>query len=230
MNIAIILAAGSGKRMKAGIPKQFIDAGGKPVIIHTLEKFQACVGIDAIVTVCTKDHIGDCKKLVNDWRITKCISVIPGGAERYDSSRIGVNEAKKIASGKEAGTVVLIHDAARPFVTEDVINANIVAALKFGACETAIPVTDTVIRGKNGFSGEILPREDLFRVQTPQSFKLGVISEAFERYDPEADGPVTDDAALVLRLGGKVAIVEGSVSNIKITTPGDLGFLKQTPT
>ncbi|MBO4261849.1 MAG: 2-C-methyl-D-erythritol 4-phosphate cytidylyltransferase [Clostridia bacterium] len=220
MNVAIIMAGGIGKRMNAEKPKQFLPLRGKPVILHSLETFQKCPMIDAIAVVCAEGYIGVCKKLTEENNITKCVSVVPGGAERYDSSRIGVAEASKIADGTDA--VVLIHDAARPFVTEEIIAANITAAEKFGACETAIEMTDTVISGKDGFTEKVVPRESLYRVQTPQSFRLSVIREAFDSYDPETDGPVTDDATLVLRRGGRVAIVKGSAANVKITTPEDL--------
>lgn len=229
MNIAIIMAGGTGKRMNSDIPKQFLTAGGKPVIIHTLEKFQAAESIDAVTVVCAEGYIGYCRELVDAWNITKCLSVIPGGAERYDSSRKGVEEALRIAKSlktNEPDVTVLIHDAARPFIGERIINENIANASALGACETVSPMNDTVIRGKDGFAEAVVDREDLFKVQTPQSFRLDVIKEAFERYDPAVDGPVTDDASLVLRLGGKVALVNGSPLNIKITTPEDLGFFR----
>ena len=222
MNIAIIMAAGSGKRMNSGTPKQFLDAGGKPVIIHTLEKFQNCAAVDAIIIVCAPDYIEHCTSLAEKWGISKCVSVVAGGAERYDSSRLGVKEALRIAKGRKKDTVVLIHDAARPFVTEEIINANAEAARKFGACETAIRMTDTVVCGSNGFAEGTIPRENLYRVQTPQSFRLDLIANAFESYDPKTDGPLTDDASLFLRNGSKVAIVEGSALNVKITTPEDM--------
>ncbi len=222
MNIAIIMAAGAGKRMKSELPKQFIEVNGKPILIHTLEKFQNVDVVDGIVLVCPGDRIGQCKELVEKWQIGKCLSVVAGGNERYDSSRIGVAEALKF--GSDADTVVLIHDAARPFVDSRIIEDNVKAAREYGACETAVEIVDTVLRGKNGFAKEIVNREGLYRVQTPQSFRLDIIKKAFDEYDPARDGKVTDDAALVLRLGGRVAIVRGSPANVKITTPEDLNL------
>ena len=120
---------------------------------------------------------------------------------------------------------MLIHDAARPFVTEEIIKSNIVAAEKWGACETAVAVNDTVICGDNGFMGKIVPRDGLFRVQTPQSFKLGTILAAHEIAENlpenERDG-ITDDASVAALAGFEIKIVAGNNKNIKITTPDDL--------
>ena len=226
MNIAIIMAAGAGKRMRSDTPKQFLLLRGKPVIVHTLEKFQNCAGIDKIIVVCAKGYIDQCKELAEQYNITKCCAVIPGGAERYDSSRNGIAEAEKVSGGCGEDTFVLIHDAARPFVSEEIINENVRAAKLYGACETAVAMNDTVVLGNDGFSEKTVPRDNLYRVQTPQSFRLDVITDAFRSFDPERDGPVTDDATLVLRRGGRVAIVQGSALNIKITTPDDLGFFE----
>ncbi|MBR5005722.1 MAG: 2-C-methyl-D-erythritol 4-phosphate cytidylyltransferase [Clostridia bacterium] len=230
MNFAICLAGGTGSRMGAKKPKQFLTAGGKPIIVHTLSVFEECSQIDGIVVVCVPDWCEYCRKLLEKYGFTKVISVVPGGETRAESSAAGVAEVEAflevrgVTGEKRKRHTVLIHDAARPFITGKIVRDNIKAAKKEGACETVIPVTDTVVAGTDGFADKIVPRQGLFRAQTPQSFRLDVISDAFAKYDPERDGQVTDDAEIVLRAGGKVVFVEGSVKNVKITSPEDLDF------
>ncbi|MBO4362982.1 MAG: 2-C-methyl-D-erythritol 4-phosphate cytidylyltransferase [Clostridia bacterium] len=230
MNFAICLAGGTGSRMGAKKPKQFLTAGGKPIIVHTLSVFEECAQIDGIVVVCVPDWCEYCRKLLEKYGFTKVISVVPGGETRAESSAAGVAEVEAflevrgVTGEKRKRHTVLIHDAARPFITGKIVRDNIKAAKKEGACETVIPVTDTVVAGTDGFADKIVPRQGLFRAQTPQSFRLDVISDAFAKYDPERDGQVTDDAEIVLRAGGKVVFVEGSVKNVKITSPEDLDF------
>jgi 2-C-methyl-D-erythritol 4-phosphate cytidylyltransferase len=216
--------------MGAKKPKQFLTAGGKPIIVHTLSVFEECAQIDGIVVVCVPDWCEYCRKLLEKYGFTKVISVVPGGETRAESSAAGVAEVEAflevrgVTGEKRKRHTVLIHDAARPFITGKIVRDNIKAAKKEGACETVIPVTDTVVAGTDGFADKIVPRQGLFRAQTPQSFRLDVISDAFAKYDPERDGQVTDDAEIVLRAGGKVVFVEGSVKNVKITSPEDLDF------
>ncbi len=230
MNFAICLAGGTGSRMGAKKPKQFLTAGGKPIIVHTLSVFEECAQIDGIVVVCVPDWCEYCRKLLEKYGFTKVVSVVPGGETRAESSAAGVAEVEAflevrgVTGEKRKRHTVLIHDAARPFITGKIVRDNIKAAKKEGACETVIPVTDTVVAGTDGFADKIVPRQGLFRAQTPQSFRLDVISDAFAKYDPERDGQVTDDAEIVLRAGGKVVFVEGSVKNVKITSPEDLDF------
>ena len=230
MNFAICLAGGTGSRMGAKKPKQFLTAGGKPIIVHTLSVFEECAQIDGIVVVCVPDWCEYCRKLLEKYGFSKVISVVPGGETRAESSAAGVAEVEAflevrgVTGEKRKRHTVLIHDAARPFITGKIVRDNIKAAKKEGACETVIPVTDTVVAGTDGFADKIVPRQGLFRAQTPQSFRLDVISDAFAKYDPERDGQVTDDAEIVLRAGGKVVFVEGSVKNVKITSPEDLDF------
>ncbi len=230
MNFAICLAGGTGSRMGAKKPKQFLTAGGKPIIVHTLSVFEECAQIDGIVVVCVPDWCEYCRKLLEKYGFTKVISVVPGGETRAESSAAGVAEVEAflevrgVTGEKRKKHTVLIHDAARPFITGKIVRDNIKAAKKEGACETVIPVTDTIVAGTDGFADKIVPRQGLFRAQTPQSFRLDVISDAFAKYDPERDGQVTDDAEIVLRAGGKVVFVEGSVKNVKITSPEDLDF------
>ncbi len=221
MNYAVVLAGGIGKRMGGNVPKQFMEIDGTPIIVKTLEKFSACDEIDGIVVVSV--DVDTVKKLAVNFGIRKIKAIVPGGKTRRESSFIGCKAVREL--GGADGDIVLIHDAARPFVTEKIILENIEAAKECGACETAVPVNDTVIRGEGGFLGEIVPREGLLRVQTPQSFKLGLIlaaHETAENLSAEEKENITDDASVAAFAGNKVKIVAGNNKNIKITTSDDL--------
>ena len=226
MNIAVILAGGVGTRMGADIPKQFITAGGKPVIIHTLERFAKHGEINGIIVVCVPQWIDYMQKLIVRYSVDKIFTVVPGGSTRRESSLKGALEADRILSEMYGeiydgnGHVLLMHDAARPFVSERIISENIKAALEKGACETVIKVNDTVLRGKGGLAQEIIPRDEIYLVQTPQSFTPGNILRAHR--EVPGDAVITDDAGLVLAMGGEVALVDGARENVKITTPEDL--------
>ena len=233
MNIAIVLAGGTGSRMGAGVPKQFIEIGGKPLVVHTLEKFQESPLIDAIIAVSNRSSVGEYDGLREKYGLTKLVSVVSGGGDRARSSFNGLKAAKKYfekndrgeKSGAAAdGRFVLIHDGARPFVTKEIIGENLRLVREYGACETVIPCNDTLVKGLSGFNSGSVPRGNVFRVQTPQTFRLDVIWEAFEKYDFDCEDPVTDDAELVVRNGGRVALAAGSPLNVKITDPGDLEF------
>ncbi|MBP1588116.1 MAG: 2-C-methyl-D-erythritol 4-phosphate cytidylyltransferase [Clostridia bacterium] len=230
MNIAIVLAGGTGTRMGTEVPKQFIEIDGKPLVAHTLEKFQRSPLIDGIIVVSNRACIGLYDGFSGRYGITKLLAVVCGGRDRARSSFNGVRAARafleKNDNGDADGSFVFIHDAARPFVTEDIIAENYRLAREYGACETAIPNHDTLIKGVDGFNAGRLPRENTFRVQTPQTFRLDVIRDAFGKYDFDCEDPVTDDAELVMRNGGRVAIAAGSPLNIKVTNPGDLEFFR----
>lgn len=224
MNVAIVLAGGVGSRMGSNIPKQFIECGGVPVLARTLRAFSACDEIDGIVVVTLAEGLGETRRIIAEFGIEKVKSVIIGGKTRRESSFNGVLEAKRLGAD-----IVLIHDAARPNVTKRIILDNIAAAAEFGACETAIEVTDTVIRVYDGKMGDVVPRENLFRVQTPQSFKTDIIIKCHEKAAnlPESErAKVTDDAMMVKNAGIDVVIVRGDYNNIKITTSGDLDLIK----
>ncbi|MBR5060120.1 MAG: 2-C-methyl-D-erythritol 4-phosphate cytidylyltransferase [Clostridia bacterium] len=230
MNIAIILAGGTGKRMGAGVPKQFIEIDGKPLVAHTLEVFQKCPLIDGILVVSDRGSVSRYDDVRDRYGITKLLSVVCGGRDRARSSYNGVKAAKKLfdknGSRFPAENIVLIHDAARPFVTESVIEENLRLVREHGACETVIPNNDTLVKGIDGFNAGSISRENVFRVQTPQTFRFDVITSAFDNYDFDCGDPVTDDAELIRRNGGKVALAKGSPLNVKITSPEDLDFFR----
>ena len=213
---AVILAAGSGKRMGADMPKQYLPLCGKPVMVHCLEVFEKSP-VDEIVLVVTPGDEAYCKQdIVDAYHITKVKAIVPGGAERYDSVYQGLRHMQC--------DYVLIHDSARAFVTEDIIKRSIAGAKEYDACVVGMPVKDTIkIADEEGWV-DTTPRRDLvWGIQTPQSFCYTLIYEAYTRLQSCDKTGVTDDAMVVEKMMGKrVKLLEGSYENIKVTTPEDL--------
>lgn len=225
MNVAIVLAGGKGTRMEgADRPKQFTEVCGKPIIVHTLESFNSHSEIHAIVVVCLKEWQENIKSLIEKYNIHKIKWIVEGGATRQESVYNGLKVLEKEI---EAEDVVLIHDGARPLVSHGIITDNILGAREFGAVNTVIPSTDTVLKSGDGrIISEVPARKELFMVQTPQSFKYSIIYKAhnFARTNTVEDA--TDDCQLVFNLGREVHLVQGHRQNIKVTTKEDLVILK----
>ncbi|MCZ6636018.1 MAG: 2-C-methyl-D-erythritol 4-phosphate cytidylyltransferase [bacterium] len=213
---AIILAAGSGRRMGTEVPKQFLDLLGKPVLAHTLQAFEEADCIDAVVLVTASGQVDVCREQFGpDAGFGKVVRVVAGGIERQDSVAEGL-----AAIGADAG-VVAIHDGARPLVRPKEIEAVVEAARKTGAAVLGTQVTDTVKVVNGAQLKKTLDRSRLWAVQTPQAFRVEVIRRAHEA--AKADGFLgTDDTALVERLGETVSVVPGRRDNVKVTTPEDL--------
>ncbi len=210
MNTAIIVAAGSGTRFKSDKPKQFIEINGKPLIVHTLERFQAAGSVDSIVLVLAADQ-GNVFRADN---ITKLSKVVVGGETRAESVANGLKAIPSVTS------VVAVHDGARPFVSVEEIDAVIEKAKTTGAACLVGEVIDTIKTIRGGEIVGTLDRTQLRRALTPQAFQIEVLKKAFENV--ELDETVTDECYLVEKLGHPIAIVEGSSTNIKITRPEDL--------
>lgn len=215
-NCAIILAAGKGARMQANINKQYIKLKGKPILYYTLQAFSQCNLIDDIVIVAAKDEINYCREeVVKKYSIDKVSKIVQGGKERQDSVLKGLEEVENC-------NIVLIHDGARPFVSESIIEDGIKYAKMYGACACGVPPKDTIkIKGENGYSKETLKRQELFCVQTPQTFNYNLIFDCHRKLK-EDNIIVTDDTMVVERYGHKVFLYEGDYNNVKITTPEDL--------
>jgi 2-C-methyl-D-erythritol 4-phosphate cytidylyltransferase len=214
---AVIVAAGKGSRMNMDINKQYVDICGKPVVARTLQVFEDCRWINEIILVINQQDLEFCRvNIVDKYGFRKVKTLVPGGQERQDSVCKGLLQVDTSCS------IVLIHDGARPFVTENCINLSIEAALEFGASCVAVPAKDTVKKAdSNGFAIETPDRSALWLIQTPQTFKYGLILEAHKRaIDDGFEG--TDDAVLVERLGAPLKLVMGSYDNIKITTQEDI--------
>ena len=216
LNIAVIAAAGAGTRMQSGRAKQMIELGGAPLLLHTLKRFEQCASVHEIVLVLQPDLTSEVLAAISRYGLTKIKRVVAGGAERQDSVYRGL----QVISADRAG-IVVVHDAARPFVRPDEISAVIAKARAAGAALMAIPAVDTIKQIKTARVQRTLDRNRIYHAQTPQAFRFSMILEAYEK--ARADGFLaTDDSQLVERLGHRVSIVEGSPINIKITRPFDL--------
>lgn len=225
-NIAIIFAGGSGVRMGAGKPKQFLEVDGRPIIIHTLDIFEDHPAIDEIYIACKEDYIGKLKKLVTRFNITKVKEIVPGGTTALGSAYNALTAAKK---NNEDDAIVLIHDGVRPCITAELIDDVIKATEEVGAVATCTPLFETPVISKGGELVEESPRRaDCYTAQAPQSFRLGAILEAHEetRKDNPEYEDIVDSCTLLRKLGKNVAIVKGPRSNIKVTTPEDLYIFK----
>ena len=215
MNTAIIVAAGSGRRFDSARPKQFLPILGKPLIIHTLERFESCGAIDEIVLVLSESGREEFEVLSLKFEISKLRSVVIGGATRAESVRNGLDA---VASNCD---VVAVHDGARPLVTVDEITATVEKASETGAACLVAAVTDTIKTTRGDEIAGTLDRDKLRRALTPQAFRFEVLRRAFDLGDISE---ATDECYLVEKLGHPIAFVEGSSRNIKITRPEDLMF------
>ena len=224
MNIALIVAAGSGTRMGIDTPKQFVLIKDKPLLYYSVKMFETYPELDAIVIVTNKDNVGLVEEIVKEYSFSKVKAIVVGGDTRQDSVYNGLTKIKEFANDDD---VVLIHDAARPLVNHRIIYDNIKACLEYGAVDTVIQASDTIVKSSDGSGVDELPlRKELYQAQTPQTFKLGLILNAHEYARTHQIPDVTDDVKLVISLGKEVHIVEGSKLNFKITTPEDLDLLE----
>ncbi len=219
MNLAIIPAAGSGIRLGGPVPKQFIEIAGAPVLSHTIRRFDECPDIHVIVVALPADKIAEFEARDAHISLLKPIIYVSGGQERSDS----ILNALKAAAGLNP-EIVAVHDAVRPFVTPAQISAVIARAKEIGAAILALPATDTIKEVENGMITRTIDRRRIYRAQTPQAFRYELLRRANEeaRAAGLSSALLTDDSLLVERLGHPIAVVEGSASNIKITTPEDL--------
>lgn len=215
---AIIAAAGIGSRMHADRAKQMLELGGTPLLMHTLQRFEECEAIDRVILVLQPDLTAEVLALLSRRGLKKISRVVAGGPTRHDSVYHGI----KVLRGGDDG-IVAIHDAARPFVRPSEITAVVERAKATGAAILALPATDTIKQVKSGRVQKTLERRRIYHAQTPQAFRLSVIRSAYEQAQAEGFN-ATDDSQLVERMGMRVAIVEGSPLNIKITRPLDLEF------
>lgn len=215
---AIIVAAGSGTRLGARLPKAFIDLGGKPLFLHSLATFCAHKKITEALLVVAGPMLQKAVDLIHQSSISIPVRVIAGGEERWQSVKNGAVAA--------SGTWLLVHDAARPFVTAAVIDAVIAKSATFECVVTATPENDTVRTHKNDVAGAVVDRSTLVRVGTPQLFKRKLLLEAFEKsglndLSPDFSSAVTDEAVLIQAMGKPVGLAAGDPINFKITTPAD---------
>ena len=221
--VAAVLAGGSGSRMGIKTLKQFLSLGKKTIIQTSIQAFKSSGLVDHIVVALPRGTLPHYEKEIRSYRFGKFVSVIEGGLTRQESSYSTLQYIEKLG-GTE---IVLIHDAARPFVTKVMIEQSIELARRHGASEVAAPSVDTLIESDGTFIRSILDRSRIFRVQTPQTFQFNLILKAHQKALSENCFSATDDAQLILKMGRKVALVEGSQENLKITTPVDYEVAKR---
>ena len=209
-------AAGSGKRMGAGFNKLFLEMAGKPILIHTLDVFEkdpACSGMILSVKDEEKRHI---EVMLERFGITKVAALVEGGAERQQSVAACIR-------AHQSGGIVLVHDAARPFITRHVIRELVDVADEYGAAIAGVQVKDTMKVAPNGIVEETVDRSKLWSIQTPQAFRYDLLKEASDK--AESEGFLgTDESMIVERLGHPVRVVESTYENVKMTTTEDLLF------
>lgn len=222
MNIAVILAGGTGSRMGADMPKQFLPLEGMPVIAHSIQAFDRSHCIDEIMVVVHPDWIDHMSMLARQYSCCKLRRIIPGGAERYMSSL----HAIEALSAYPDNTNIILHDAARPWLTADIIQRVCEALLDSSAVGVGIPSTDTIwqVNQVDGTIQSIPNRSTMWRAQTPQAFRLPVIAEAYRRALADPQLQATDDCGVLLRYMPEVPIhiVSGEEQNRKITFAADL--------
>lgn len=214
---AIVLAAGSGKRMNSKVHKQYLIIQDRPVLYYSLKAFEDSA-VDEVVLVVGKGEEKFCRKeIVDKYGISKVKAIVEGGKERYHS----VFEGLKQTSDAD---YVLIHDGARPFVNQDIIRRCMQEVQKYQACVVGMPVKDTIkIADEEGYAKQTPDRKNVWMIQTPQTFSYALIYEAYEEMLKTEDTAITDDAMVLERIKGKKSkLIEGSYRNIKITTPEDL--------
>ena len=221
MNIAIIAAAGSGTRMASDRPKQFLLLAGTPVIFHTLKSFEQCDSIHEVIVVLPAEESAGFLSLAGKFGVRKVARVVPGGATRADSVKRGLLTIRSATA-----EIVAVHDGVRPFVTVAEIDATVAAAREDGAAILVAPVTDTIKQVNGETIVTTLDRGSLRRALTPQCFQYELLRQAYLQADVN-DASLTDESALVEKLGKPVRIVEGSARNIKITTAEDLAIAEQ---
>lgn len=225
MNVALIFAGGTGKRMNTnGVPKQFLELNGKPIIIHTIEKFENHDDVDGIVISCLKEYIPKMWKLCNKFHITKVQAIVPGGETGQESIYHGLSKIYEIFAGN---SIVLVHDGVRPLVDPSTITKAIQCVKENGSAITVTPATETIItESKDGEIGNILDRSVCQLAKAPQCFRIQDLLDAHEKARAEGKDDFIDSASMMRYYGHKLYAVEGKTENIKITTPVDYFIFK----
>ncbi|MDF2858478.1 MAG: 2-C-methyl-D-erythritol 4-phosphate cytidylyltransferase [Neobacillus sp.] len=224
MNIAIIIAGGNGQRMNQEIPKQFININDKPIIIYTLEAFQKHPNVDEIGVVCIDGWHEILQAYARQYGITKLKWVIAGGETGQDSIRNGVFEAEKRYSEKD---ILLIHDAIRPMLSQEIISDCIIVCERFGSAISVLPCNTAVLHKDTDISSaSVVPRNELAMTQTPQAFPIGKLADAHRKALEKGITNSVASCTMMIELGEPVYFSIGSETNIKLTTQDDLRIFK----
>ena len=226
MNIGLIFAGGSGRRMNTkSRPKQFLEYNGKPIIVYTLELFDNHPMIDGIVVVCIEDWIPFLEKQLKKFEINKVVRIVKGGNSGQESIYNGLVAAEDITNNT-SNAVVLIHDGVRPLITEETITDNINAVREKGNCITCIPATETFIVKQSDGGLEIPTRDNSLIARAPQSFYLNDILNAHRQAQKDGKTDFIDSCTMMSYYGHKMNTIIGPMENIKITTPTDYFIFK----
>ena len=226
MNIGVIFAGGSGKRMHTkGTPKQFLEVNGKAIIIHTLEHFEQCMDVDAVVVVCLETYIDYLKRLLKRFDISKVRKIVPGGQTGQESIYAGLIAARELSEGED--TIVLIHDGVRPLINSELLTESIAKTIETGNAITIAPVVETIIQFDQKAENieQVLERSKCYVAKAPQTFYLKDILAAHELARQNGETFI-DSATLMSAYGYTLHTVESTSYNIKITTPSDYYMLR----
>lgn len=221
MNIALVKAGGVGSRMKANVPKQFICVQGKPIIIYTLEAFENHPSIDAIIVVCLDGWCDVLLSYIREYHITKLSKIVIGGKTSLKSIQNGVQEIQKSFHDDDT---VLIHDGNRPLISADIISDVLAQCSIYGSAVAAIPCTDEVMKttGTEMESSLFMNRKELYRIQTPDAYKLKILVKLFDLATEDQLLNLGATNTLMIALGEKVHFAQGSELNIRLTTQEDI--------
>ena len=228
MNYGLILAGGVGQRMRrTGMPKQFLEVFGKPIIVYTLQKFEYCEDVDEVVIACHASWKEYMEALVERYGLKKIKAIISGGKDRQDSVLNGLKYIQ--THGASADDVVIIHDGVRPLIHESILSENVRVAKKYGNAMTVRPVIESVViteKEEAGFA-DFKKRDDTYSLTAPQSFKLNVLTKAYEDIKgKDTPMPLLDSALVFTYLGNNIHIIKENNNNLKVTTPEDYYILK----
>jgi 2-C-methyl-D-erythritol 4-phosphate cytidylyltransferase len=230
--VGVVLAGGSGQRFGAGVPKQLLELDGRTLLEHCVAAFDAAPGVDEVLVVMPPGRTADAKELLDGQGYTKLTGIIDGGTTRPGSTRAALAAIQAVSEARpDTGPdewAVLLHDAARPLVGQRIIADCVAALQRVQAVGVAVPTADTIVVAEDGVMTQVPRRDTLLRCQTPQGFRLPVITRAHELALADPDYEPTDDCGVVLRYlpDVPVHVVEGSEQNLKITYPRDLAIAR----
>ncbi len=228
MVYGVILAGGIGSRMGGDKPKQYLNVKGKPIIVYTIEKFFSTPQFEKVIVLCPKQWVEHTKNLIEKHIAPAAgkVAVIQGGETRNETIMNAIRFIEEEGNLND-DTIIVTHDSVRPFVTHRIIEENIEAAKKFGACDTVIPATDTIVEAlDNTVISNIPDRSKMYQGQTPQSFNAKKLKDMYNALTDEEKAILTDAAKIFVMKGEKVALVQGEDFNMKITFPYDLRVAK----
>lgn len=228
MVYGVILAGGIGSRMGGDKPKQYLTVKGKPIIVYTIEKFFASPELEKIIVLCPKQWVEHTKNLIEKHIAPAAdrIAVIEGGDTRNETIMNAIDYIEK-EGNLDDSTVIVTHDSVRPFVTHRIIQENIECAKKYGACDTVVAATDTIVESADGeIISDIPERSRMYQGQTPQSFNAVKLKNIYNALSAQEKNILTDAAKIFVMKGEKVALVQGETFNMKITYPYDLRVAK----